>query len=254
MLTSLVAPTSSENDQYDDHWRFGVGRGYSRRRFDGDIENSYACSTRSTCIAAATLHGAAESRCRRWVSTLAISCVFTSVIFLEGPAKYLFTPLGLAVVFGAMLASYGLSRTLTPDHDWGPSAESQAASIRGSAGTPFRPFPRLVRAALQQLRDATRPARVLLTRRISCRPPLSWCFTLGVVMFVLRRSCFLSGDRRRHDPAPRPRAAALASEKTEQIFQAVETRSARSSKKDLNLIVDNSGSGTLVHWAFSDAH
>ena len=47
------------------------------------------------------------------VSTLAISCVFTSVVFLEGPAKYLFTPLGLAVVF-AMLASYGLSRTLTP--------------------------------------------------------------------------------------------------------------------------------------------
>jgi hypothetical protein len=25
---------------------------------------------------------------------LAISCVFTSVVFLEGPAKYLFTPLG----------------------------------------------------------------------------------------------------------------------------------------------------------------
>jgi multidrug efflux pump subunit AcrB len=42
------------------------------------------------------------------VSTLAISCVFTSVVFLDGPAKYLFTPLGLAVVF-AMLASYGLS-------------------------------------------------------------------------------------------------------------------------------------------------
>jgi Cu/Ag efflux pump CusA len=35
------------------------------------------------------------------------------VVFLEGPAKYLFTPLGYAVVF-AMLASYGLSRTLTP--------------------------------------------------------------------------------------------------------------------------------------------
>src|ERR1700719_507764 len=47
------------------------------------------------------------------VSTLAISCVFTSVVFLHGPAKYLFTPLGFAVVF-AMLASYGLSRTLTP--------------------------------------------------------------------------------------------------------------------------------------------
>src|SRR5256884_6147129 len=61
----------------------------------------------------ATLHGAAEIAVPTLVSTLAISCVFTSVVFLEGPTKYLFTPLGLAVVF-AMLASYGLSRTLTP--------------------------------------------------------------------------------------------------------------------------------------------
>ena len=61
----------------------------------------------------ATLHGAAEIAMPTLVSTLAISCVFTSVVFLDGPAKYLFTPLGLAVVF-AMLASYGLSRTLTP--------------------------------------------------------------------------------------------------------------------------------------------
>src|SRR5262249_47456652 len=61
----------------------------------------------------ATLHGSAGIAVPTLVSTLAISCVFTSVVFLEGPAKYLFTPLGLAVVF-AMLASYGLSRTLTP--------------------------------------------------------------------------------------------------------------------------------------------
>ena len=64
-------------------------------------------------LSEATLHGAAEIAVPTLVSTLAISCVFTSVVFLEGPAKYLFTPLGLAVVF-AMLASYGLSRTLTP--------------------------------------------------------------------------------------------------------------------------------------------
>src|SRR6202453_389591 len=61
----------------------------------------------------ATLHGAAEIAIPTLVSTLAISCVFRSVLFLHGPAKFLFTPLGLAVVF-AMLASYGLSRTLTP--------------------------------------------------------------------------------------------------------------------------------------------
>jgi multidrug efflux pump subunit AcrB len=35
------------------------------------------------------------------------------VFFLQGAAKYLFTPLAMAVVF-AMLASYGISRTLTP--------------------------------------------------------------------------------------------------------------------------------------------
>src|SRR6185369_10263300 len=61
----------------------------------------------------ATLFGSAGIAVPTLVSTLAICCVFTSVAFLQGPPKYLFTPLGLAVVF-AMLASYGLSRTLTP--------------------------------------------------------------------------------------------------------------------------------------------
>src|ERR1700692_1983265 len=78
------------------------------------IENSPRLWTEEHMpLSEATLHGAAEIAIPTLVSTLAISCVFTSVVFLAGPAKYLFTPLGLAVVF-AMLASYGLSRTLTP--------------------------------------------------------------------------------------------------------------------------------------------
>src|SRR6201993_2302571 len=78
------------------------------------IENTYRLlGEEKMPLPRATLHGAAEIAVPTLVSTLAISCVFTSVVFLEGPAKYLFTPLGLAVVF-AMLASYGLSRTLTP--------------------------------------------------------------------------------------------------------------------------------------------
>src|SRR5437764_4849654 len=77
------------------------------------IENTYRLLDEEKMpLPKATLHGAAEIAMPTLVSTLAISCVFTSVIFLEGPAKYLFTPLGLALVF-AMLASYGLSRTLT---------------------------------------------------------------------------------------------------------------------------------------------
>src|SRR6201986_1417236 len=78
------------------------------------IENTHRLLTEEhQPLAKATLHGAAEIAVPTLVSTLAISCVFVSVVFLHGPAKYLFTPLGLAVVF-AMLASYGFSRTLTP--------------------------------------------------------------------------------------------------------------------------------------------
>ncbi len=47
------------------------------------------------------------------VSTMVICIVFVSVTFLNGPARFLFTPMALAVVF-AMAASYLLSRTLVP--------------------------------------------------------------------------------------------------------------------------------------------
>src|SRR5207302_4346282 len=78
------------------------------------IENTHRLRTEEGyTLAAATLQGSAGIAVPTLVSTLAISCVFTPVVFLEGPAKYLFTPLGFAVVF-AMLASYGLSRTVTP--------------------------------------------------------------------------------------------------------------------------------------------
>jgi CzcA family heavy metal efflux pump len=61
----------------------------------------------------AVLAGASEIATPTLVSTLTICIVFVSVVFLTGPAKYLFTPMALAVVF-AMLASYLLSRTLVP--------------------------------------------------------------------------------------------------------------------------------------------
>src|SRR5258705_2456454 len=76
------------------------------------IENTHRLWTEEGMpLSEATLHGAAEIAVPTLVSTLAISCVFTSVVFLDGPAKYLFTPFGLAVVV-AMLSSYRLSRSL----------------------------------------------------------------------------------------------------------------------------------------------
>lgn len=61
----------------------------------------------------AVLEGAAEIATPTFVSTLTICIVFVSVVFLTGPAKYLFTPMAMAVVF-SMMASYLLSRTLVP--------------------------------------------------------------------------------------------------------------------------------------------
>src|SRR3989475_3464825 len=61
----------------------------------------------------AILEGSREIAVPALVSALAISVVFVPVVFLVGPAKFLFTPMALAVVF-AILSSYALSRTLVP--------------------------------------------------------------------------------------------------------------------------------------------
>ena len=61
----------------------------------------------------AILDGASQIAVPAIVATLSICIVFFPVVLLEGPAKYLFTPLAMAVVY-SMLASYLLSRTLVP--------------------------------------------------------------------------------------------------------------------------------------------
>src|SRR5205085_1010226 len=78
-----------------------------------EIENVHRNMAMKKTLRRAILDGAAQIATPAFVSTLAICIVFVPVVFLTGPAAYLFTPLALAVVF-AMLASYLLSRTLVP--------------------------------------------------------------------------------------------------------------------------------------------
>jgi multidrug efflux pump subunit AcrB len=61
----------------------------------------------------AILDGAQEIAVPAFVSTLCICIVFVPVLLLSGAAKFLFTPLAMAVVF-AMLTSYLLTRTVVP--------------------------------------------------------------------------------------------------------------------------------------------
>jgi multidrug efflux pump subunit AcrB len=78
-----------------------------------EIENIHRNLGQQKPILRAILDGAMQIAVPAFVSTLCICIVFVPVIFLTGAARYLFTPLALAVVL-AMMASYLLSRTLVP--------------------------------------------------------------------------------------------------------------------------------------------
>ena len=78
-----------------------------------EIENIHRNLAMNKGLANAILDGAQQIAVPAFVSTLAICIVFVPVLLLTGTARFLFTPLALAVVF-AMGASYLLSRTLVP--------------------------------------------------------------------------------------------------------------------------------------------
>jgi multidrug efflux pump subunit AcrB len=207
------------------------------------IENTHRLLTEEhQPLPQATLHGAAGIAVPTLVSTLAISCVFTSVVFLEGPAKYLFTPLGLAVVF-AMLASYALSRTLTPiviglllqgEHHAPPGSVPRGLFARFHAA-----FERNFEAMRHTYSSSLTG---LIRHRLIIPAGMLAMGALGVVLFPLVGRDFFpeidGGQIQLHVRAP----AGSRIENTERIFQQVENRIREvipDSERDL--IVDNIG-------------
>jgi multidrug efflux pump subunit AcrB len=78
-----------------------------------EIENTHRNMAMKKPLVRAVLDGAQQIAVPAFVSTLCICIVFVPVLLLTGTAKFLFTPLAMAVVF-AMATSYLLSRTLVP--------------------------------------------------------------------------------------------------------------------------------------------
>jgi multidrug efflux pump subunit AcrB len=78
-----------------------------------EVENIHRNRHMGKPLTVAILDGAHQIATPAFAATLTICIVFMPVFLLFGPAKYLFWPLALSVVF-AMLASYLLSRTLVP--------------------------------------------------------------------------------------------------------------------------------------------
>ena len=219
------------------------------------IENTHRLWTEEHMpLSEATLHGAAEIAVPTLVSTLAISCVFTSVVFLDGPAKYLFTPLGLAVVF-AMLASYLLSRTLTPI--------TIGLLLRGERhgtdeGVPAGFFSRITAAfdrGFERLRDGyLKILTILLHRRAVVPVVVVLILGLGGSMLMLVGRDFFplidGGQIQLHVRAP----AGTRIESTEAIFQKVEDKIREViPDKDRGLIIDNIGlPARAYNLAFAD--
>src|SRR5580692_6555661 len=217
------------------------------------IENTHRLLTEKHMpLPSATLHGAAEIAVPTLVSTLAISCVFVSVVFLHGPAKYLFTPLGLAVVF-AMLASYAFSRTLTPI-TIGLLLKNERHGAEAGSGWFARLFARFERGFESMRHNYTDLLDGLLRHRLIIPVVAAIMLLLGgtLSLFVGRDFFPLidGGQIQLHVRVP----AGTRIEKTEAMFQEVEDKIRDIiPAEERDLIVDNIGlPARSYNYAFGD--
>jgi multidrug efflux pump subunit AcrB len=202
----------------------------------------------------ATLYGSAGIAVPTLVSTLSISCVFASVIFLEGPPKYLFAPLGLAVVL-AMLASYALSRTLTPITIGLLLRSELSHEAEGAAQGPFARFHAGFERRFEHMRQGyVQLLGVLLARRTIVPIVAALLIGLGAVLYMFVGRDFYpvvdAGQIKLHVRAP----AATRLEETVKIFHAVEEKIRTIIPKDqLALVVDDIGvPANAYNLAFTD--
>jgi len=207
------------------------------------IENIHRHLELGSGLRDAILEGSREIAVPALVSALAISIVFVPVIFLVGPAKFLFTPMALAVVF-AILSSYVLSRTLVPvlvkfilrneTHD------------EAATNHPLNWFKRFQGGFVRGF-EALRAAYVNVLRWALVNRP-----TVFIVFALIVGSSFLAlpwvgrdffptvdaGQFRLHVRA----ATGTRIETTEQIFSAVEDEIRRTiPASEIKLVLDNFG-------------
>jgi multidrug efflux pump subunit AcrB len=196
------------------------------------IENIHRNMAMKKPLIRAVLDGSQQIAVPAFVSTLAICIVFVPVLLLTGAAKYLFTPLAMAVVF-AMMASYFLSRTLVPAMaHYMLRSEAKAGDGRGGVNRGF-----------ERMRE-------------SYASLLHWCLDhrglvlVGFAIFVaasLGLSVFVgedffptvdSGQMRLHARAP----SGTRIEKTETIFADIEDEIRQViPPREISDIIDNIG-------------
>ncbi len=216
------------------------------------IENTHRLLEEGNEFDKSVLEGAAGIAVPTLISTLAICCVFVSVFFLQGASKYLFTPLAMAVVF-AMLASYAISRTLTPI-----VIRLLLRKEHADHGVPkgrLARFHEQFNAGFDCFRNFYGWLLTAILRRRVLTPLVAISVVAGAVVLAL----FVGSDFfpqvdagliQLHVRAP----ARTRIERTEQIFHAIEDNIRQQiPAKDLGLVLDNIGlPARAYNLAFTD--
>src|SRR5436190_1323803 len=219
-----------------------------------EIENIHRNLGLGKPLRQAILDGAQQIAGPTFVSTLTISIVFVSVLFLDGPPKYLVVPLALAVAF-AMLASYLLSRTIVPTMvDYLLPAE--LAHMHGEGHGWFCRLHAAFERRSEQFRDLY--ASLLnwnLQHRTSVFAVSSVIVTSGLIVLPWVGRDFFptvdAGQFRLHVRAP----AGTRIEQTEVYFSQVESEIRKLiPEQEIDLILDNIGLPNRTYaMAFGDS-
>ncbi|HTE04777.1 MAG TPA: efflux RND transporter permease subunit [Planctomycetota bacterium] len=219
-----------------------------------EVENIHRNLALGKPLRRAILDGAQQIAVPAFVATTAICIVFVSVVFLEGPPRYLFVPFALAVVF-AVFASYLLSRTLVPvmvEHLL--SAELAREGRQGRLAAAFsrvhagfeRSFERFADGYLAVLAWSLR-------RRAAVLGVMAATLLLGAALVpFVGRDFFPSvdaGQIRLHVRGP----SSLRIEESERMFQHVEDEiRAEIPAAEIDQILDNFGRFEGINMAFRD--
>jgi multidrug efflux pump subunit AcrB len=218
------------------------------------IENTHRLFEERVGFDRAVLEGSAGIALPTLVSTLAICSVFVSVFFLQGAARYLFSPLGMSVAL-AMIASYVISRTLTPIIIRGLLRAEHDRRHNAAAPGFMERFHNAFNRGFDHFRDFYVWFLEGLLRRHIAVAIVALGVVLGsfVLAFYVGTDFFPRVDagliQLHVRVAPRTRV-----ERTEEVFQAIEEK-IRSviPKQELGLILDNIGLPQRVYnLAFSD--
>ncbi len=235
-----------------------------------EIENIHRNIGLGKDLQTAILDGAEQIATPAFVATTAICIVFIPVVLLEGPARFLFVPFALAVVF-AVFASYIISRTVVPvmvkyllaselaNHRWATGSEKTGNQLEKHIEKQSGILQR-VHARFNELFEKGRSFYV---------SALDWCVhapwaivsvsalvlvsALSLLPFVGRDFFPIvdAGEFRLHVKGP----SGTRIEKTEQLFSAVESEIRKViPPEEIELMLDNIGvAAEAFNMAFGDS-